>query len=63
MFFSQSVETGKIIEMESLPTLSEGTAGGVEKDAVTFPLCRDLVDKWQTVSEDDIKVRTLTLMS
>lgn len=42
--------------MESLPTLSEGTAGGVEKEAITFALCRDLVDVWQIVTEDDIKV-------
>ena len=29
--------------------------GGVEANAVTFNLCRDLVDTWHVVSEEDIK--------
>ena len=36
---AKSVQVGQILEMESLPTLSDGTAGGIEKDAITFPLC------------------------
>jgi threonine dehydratase len=49
-----SVRAGRIVDMESLPTLSDGTAGGVEHDAVTFSLCRDLVDEWVEVSEAEI---------
>ena len=29
--------------------------GGVEANAVTFNLCRDLVDTWHVVTEEDIK--------
>lgn len=50
----QSVQAGHIVDVPSLPTLSDGTAGGVEQDALTFPLCRDLVDEWVRVSEDEI---------
>ncbi|MEM1173742.1 MAG: pyridoxal-phosphate dependent enzyme [Pseudomonadota bacterium] len=49
-----SVSAGYVVEKESLPTLSDGTAGGVESDAITFPLCRALVDEFLTVTEDDI---------
>ena len=46
---------GHIVEYPSTETLSEATAGGVEMEAVTYPLCRDLVDVWEVVSEEDIK--------
>ncbi|XP_047474717.1 L-threonine ammonia-lyase-like [Penaeus chinensis] len=50
----ESVKAGHIIEEESEDTLSDGTAGGVERDSVTFPLCRDLVDRWVLVEEEEI---------
>jgi len=49
-----SVRAGHVVEHASEPTLSDGTAGGVEQDAITFDLCRDLVDEWVEVSEDEI---------
>lgn len=50
----ESVQAGRILERESLPTLSDGTAGGVEPGAITFDLCRELVDDYVTVSEEAI---------
>ncbi|XP_068231554.1 L-threonine ammonia-lyase-like [Palaemon carinicauda] len=50
----ESVKSGKIIHEESYDTLSDGTAGGIEPGSVTFPLCRDLVDNWVLVEEDEI---------
>ena len=52
----ESLRAGRIVELTSYDTLSDGTAGGVERGAVTFGLCRDLVDLWQVVGEDDIQV-------
>jgi threonine dehydratase len=49
-----SVRAGRILEMPTRPTLSDGTAGGIETGSITFPLCRDLVDEWVEVDEDDI---------
>jgi len=50
----RSVEAGEILDLPSQPTLSDGTAGGVERGSVTFPLCRALVDDYVTVTEDEI---------
>jgi threonine dehydratase len=51
----RSVEAGRILEIPSLPTISDGTAGGIEKDSITFDLCRSLVDRFITVTEDEIR--------
>ncbi len=50
----ESVRAGRIVEMEGLPTLSDGTAGGIEPDAITFDICRRVVDEWLTVNEGEI---------
>lgn len=50
-----SVRAGKVVaHVDARPTLSDGTAGGVEPGAITLPLCRDLVDDWVLVSEEQI---------
>ena len=49
-----SLEAGKILDLPSFPTLSDGTAGGVEAGSVTFELCQDLVDHTPIVDEDAI---------
>jgi threonine dehydratase len=51
---ARSIEAGKIIDMESDATLSDGTAGGIESDAVTFPLNQAVVDDWIEVDEKQI---------
>jgi threonine dehydratase len=52
---AKSVQVGHILTMESLPTLSDGTAGGVEQEAITFPLCQHLVDDYILVTEEEIR--------
>ncbi len=51
----KSVRVGKIIEMESKPTLSDGSAGGIEKGSITFDICKKYVDDFALVSEQEIK--------
>jgi len=51
----ESVQAGEIVESQDLPTLSDGTAGGMEPDAITFALCQKYVDDWLLISEDEIK--------
>jgi threonine dehydratase len=51
---AHSIEAGRIVDEPSRPTLSDGTAGGIEQDAITFALCRSLVDEFVLVSEADI---------
>lgn len=50
----RSLEVGRIIEMEELETLSDGTAGGVEPDSITFPLAQTLLTRTVLVSEQQI---------
>ena len=51
---TRSVEAGRILELPSEPTLSDGTAGGIEPGAITFDLVREVVDEYLTVSEAQI---------
>jgi threonine dehydratase len=50
-----SVRAGRILEMKSKPTLSDGTAGAVEQEAITLDLCRRYVDRYVLVSEEEIR--------
>jgi len=49
-----SIAAGHIVTMESKPTLSDGTAGAVEEDTITFDLVRRYVDRSVLVSEEEI---------
>jgi threonine dehydratase len=51
---AHSVEAGTILDLPSLPTLSDGTAGGVEDDTITFEYCRTAVDRYDLVDETAI---------
>jgi threonine dehydratase len=51
---ARSVEAGEILDMPSDPTLSDGTAGGIEAGAITFPVNQAVVDDWVLVDEEQI---------
>ena len=51
---AESAKAGRIVDIPSGPTLSDGTAGGIEADAITFDICQGLVDEYVLVSEDEI---------
>jgi len=51
---SVSVRAGEYREIESKPTLSDGSAGGFERDSITFGLCKRLVNDFILISEDEI---------
>ena len=57
-----SVARGAIVDMPSLPTLSDGTAGGIEEGAVTFALCQALVDEYVLVDETEIAAAMRAIM-
>ncbi|MFL3008008.1 MAG: threonine/serine dehydratase [Candidatus Neomarinimicrobiota bacterium] len=50
-----SMYAGKILDIESKPTLSDGTAGGLEPGSITFPICCEFIDQTILVTEDEIK--------
>ena len=41
---AHSIDADEILDIESEPTLSDGTAGGIEKGAITFELCKQLIN-------------------
>lgn len=51
----ESIKAGKIVEMESKPTISDGSAGGIEQDTITFDICKNYVDDFILVTEEEIK--------
>lgn len=51
---TESVKVGKIVDLPSDSTLSDGTAGGIEAGAITFDICRDIADEYVVVSEEQI---------
>ncbi len=51
----ECIIAGEIVDAQDLPTLSEGSAGGVEPGAITFGYCQRFVDYWELVSEEEIE--------
>ncbi len=50
----ESVRAGRVLDLESEPTLSDGTAGGVEAEAITLELCTQLIDRHVLLDEAEI---------
>jgi threonine dehydratase len=48
------MEAGRVIEVAEQPTLSESTAGGLEPESVTLPICRRVIDRSVLVTEEEI---------
>jgi threonine dehydratase len=51
----ECLRAGRVIDVAEQPTLSESTAGGLEPDAVTLPLCQSAIDRAVLVSEAEIR--------
>jgi len=42
-------------EIETKPTLSDGSAGGFERDSITFDICKKRVNDFVLITEEEIK--------
>ncbi len=51
----ESVRAGRVLDLPSMPTLSDGSAGGVEAGSITLGLCSRYVGRWVSVTEDEIR--------
>ena len=50
-----SLAANEIVDMpEELPTLSDGSAGPIERNTITFPLCQQIIDECMLSNEHDI---------
>ena len=59
---AHSIEAGEILQLPSAPTLSDGTAGGIEPGSITFDLCKELVDDYVLIDEPEIAAAMRTFM-
>jgi len=50
----QCLQRGEIFDAPERNTLSDGTAGGIEEGAITFPICQQVIDRHVLVSEVEI---------
>ena len=50
-----SINAGEITDLEYKETLSDGSAGNLEPNSVTFELCQNNVDSWISVEESEIE--------
>lgn len=51
---ARGVRRGWLVEEEVRPTLSDATAGNIDLDSITLDLCKELVDQFIEVSEEEI---------
>lgn len=50
----ESIRQNRIVPPFTTPTISDGTAGGLEPGSITFDICKEYVDEFDTVTEEEI---------
>jgi threonine dehydratase len=50
----RALEAGHLCDVPERPTLSDGTAGGIEPGSITFPICQSVIDTRIEVTETEI---------
>lgn len=50
----ECLKKGEIFDVPESATLSDGSAGGIEDGAITFPICQQVIDRHVLVSEKEI---------
>jgi len=50
----ECMKAGKVVEVQEKETLSDGTAGGIDDDAMTLSICQDVISTTITVTENEI---------
>lgn len=58
----ECIQAGKVIDVTEQPTLSDGTAGGIDRDSITFDLCKNLIDGYALITEDEILIAMRSLL-
>ncbi|WP_109301450.1 pyridoxal-phosphate dependent enzyme [Aquimarina sp. AU474] len=50
-----SIQKGKIVPPSILETIADASAGGIEANAITFEICKNLLSDFELIQEEDIK--------
>ena len=58
----ECIKANDYLDIPSHPTLSDGTAGGLEVGSITLPFCRKFIDRHVLISEDEIRAAMLEFM-
>jgi threonine dehydratase len=61
-YMYEAVKAGKIVDVEAKPTIADGVEGGLEPGTITLDICRECVDDYILVSEDEIKQALLMII-
>lgn len=51
----ESIKANKIVAPSTLTTIADAAAGGIEKDSLTFTICKKHLSTIETIEEEDIK--------
>lgn len=51
----ESVKSGKIAPPITLPTIADATAGGIEANSLTFDICKNQLNGFALIEENEIK--------
>ncbi|MBD3857412.1 MAG: pyridoxal-phosphate dependent enzyme [Acidobacteria bacterium] len=51
----ESMRTGKIVEMETFPTLADTCAGGLDLDSITLDICQRYAEEVMLLTETEIE--------
>jgi len=51
----ESMKTGIFVASANKETVSDGSAGGFEEGSITYDICKEVIDDFVLVSEDEIK--------
>ena len=57
-----SLDAGRLVDVDELPTLADALGGGLGENRYTFALCRQYVDDLVLVSEEEIYAGMATLL-
>ncbi|WP_299885733.1 pyridoxal-phosphate dependent enzyme [uncultured Lacinutrix sp.] len=50
-----SIKKGAIVTPSNLKTISDATAGGIQPNAITFDICKNLISNFELITEENIK--------
>ena len=48
----ESLNAGRILDLPSKQTLSDGTAGGVEEGSITYDICKKVIDDFNSSKQE-----------
>jgi threonine dehydratase len=58
----ECMKRGAVWDVPEFPTISDGTAGGIEANAITLDLCQQVIDEHVLVSESEI-IRAMSALA